>query len=78
MRTFKYWNIFRTLYTTFFRPHLEYAVSAWSPYLRRDTVSLESVQRRATKLVKQLKGLDYNSCLEKLNLTAFNKQTYTY
>jgi hypothetical protein len=28
---------------------------------------LESVQRRATKLVKQFKGLDYNTRLENLN-----------
>ena len=71
-RTFKFWTptIFRTLYTTFVRPHLEYAVSAWSPYLRRDIALLEKVQRRATKLVKQFKGLDYNTRLENLNLTA--------
>jgi len=31
---------------------------------------LESVQRRATKLVKQFKGLDYNTRLENLNLIA--------
>ena len=64
------WFIFRTLYTTFVRPHLEYAVSAWPPYLRRDIAMLESVQRRATKLVKQFKGLDYKTRFENLNLTA--------
>jgi len=37
------------LYTTFVRPHL--AISARCPYLRRDIVPLESVQRRDTKLV---------------------------
>ena len=37
------------LYTTFARPHL--AISARCPYLRRDIVPLESVQRRDTKLV---------------------------
>jgi len=31
---------------------------------------LESVQRRATKLVKQFKGLDYKTRFENLNLTA--------
>ena len=52
------------------RKYLEYAVSAWYPYVRRDIASLESVQRRATKLVKQFKGIDYLTRPEKLNLIA--------
>ena len=70
-RTFRCWSIptFRTLYTTFVRPHLEYAVQAWSPYRKRDIAALEQVQRRATKIVTSLKNLSYTERLRALNLT---------
>ncbi len=38
---------FRTLYTTYVRPILEYAAPAWSPYLVKDKTKLEKVQRFA-------------------------------
>jgi hypothetical protein len=75
-RTFKYWTpyIFRILYTAFIRPHLEYAAPAWSPYLKKDILALENVQRRATKLVKELKNLKYEERLAKLNLTTLEER----
>ena len=59
-----------TLYRTYIRPHLEFAVSAWSPFLRRDILALEKVQRRVTRLPKPLKGVDYRTRLERMNLTS--------
>jgi len=35
---------FILLYKGFIRPHLEYAIQAWSPYLRKDIDRLERVQ----------------------------------
>ena len=69
-RSFDYLDgpLFRQLFTTLVRPHLEYCQSVWSPHLQKDINAIESVQRRATKLVNGMNGLDYPERLEKLNL----------
>ena len=46
-----------------------YAASAWSPYLSKDIQILESVQRRATKLVPCLRALNYKERLKRLGLS---------
>ena len=57
------------LYKSLVRPHLDFCVQAWKPHLQKDIDVLERVQRRATKLVQECKGLDYISRLNYLNLT---------
>ena len=54
------------------RPHLEYANSVWSPLNKTDATLIENVQRRATKLVPNLKELDYEDRLKKLKLPSLS------
>jgi hypothetical protein len=69
--SFKYLDIklVDLLYKTLVRPHVEYAVPVWNPYLSQDIRSLEKIQRKATKLVPSLKKKPYSFRLEKFKLT---------
>lgn len=62
-------EMFLNLYNSLIRPLLEYCVQAWSPHLERDITLLENVQRRATKIVKDLRNEEYPERLKKLKLT---------
>ena len=62
-------NIVLALYKTLVRPHLDYCIQAWRPYLIKDITKLEKVQRRATRMVEGLKDLSYEERLKRLNLT---------
>ena len=42
----------KILYCTYVRPHLEFAIQAWCPYLIKDIKELENIQKRATKTFK--------------------------
>lgn len=61
-------DMFLTLYKSLIRPYMEYATSVWSPHLKKDIFILENTQRRATKLVKEIKDLSYETRLRSLGL----------
>ena len=50
------------------RPHLEYCTPVWSPMFKKDSIVLENVQRRATRLVNSLSGLTYENRLRALGI----------
>jgi hypothetical protein len=67
-------EIITRLYKSIVRPHLEYAVQAWSPWLRKDIDAIEKVQKSATKMIDGLRQLPYQDRLRKLNLTSLEQR----
>ncbi|XP_060577593.1 uncharacterized protein LOC132734763 [Ruditapes philippinarum] len=69
-RTFLHFTVksFGKLFKTLVRPHLEYGNIIWNPRFKKDINAIESVQRRATKLVGQLRNLSYEQRLKTLKL----------
>ena len=52
------------IYTTLVRPLLEYCVQLWSPHKVEYIKMIEKVQRRATRMVPQLRGKPYEERLK--------------
>ena len=67
-------DVWKRLYMTYVRPHLEYAVAAWNPNHYQDIAKLERVQRRATKQVQSLRGFTYEQRCEALGLQKLDQR----
>jgi len=56
------------------RPHLEHCVQMWSPQHSRDMELLESIQRRATKMIPGMGQLSTKNGLRELGCAIWRKE----
>ena len=68
--TYKEKQVIVPLYKAIVRPHLEYCIQAWRPYRKKNIGKLERIQRRATKMIPELRDLTYENRLLQCGLTA--------
>ena len=61
--------LWKDLYMFLVRPHLEYAVKAWSLLPEGDIKKIEKVQERATRIPYGFDELEYEERLRRFNLT---------
>ena len=57
------------LHKAIVRPHLKYCIQAWRSYRKKDIDTLETIQRRATSMIPELRDLRYEERLKQCGLT---------
>ena len=60
------------LYKSLVRPHLEYCNVIWGPFYEGDIITVEKIQRRATKLVPEFKKLPCEDRLHALDIPSLS------
>ena len=83
LKTFQTNNFstFIKLYSTYIRPILEHNTSLWSPWLKKDILKLESVQRNYTRRIFMRCGISffsYTDRLSKANLKSLQYRRSTF
>jgi ribonuclease P/MRP protein subunit RPP40 len=69
-------HVFMRLYKQYVRPHLEFAVQAWSPWTETDRECLERVQKRAVGMVSGLQNHEYEERLVELGMTTLAERRH--
>ena len=59
------------MYSSFIRPHLEYAMAAWDPFLKKD---VENVQKFALRVCTKSLDANYSSLLEMSGLPSLESR----
>ena len=72
--TYRDKQTFRRLYAVYVRPHMEYAVASWSPWLQSDKEVLEKVQRRAINMVSNFQAKNYEDKLREAGMTTLEQR----
>jgi hypothetical protein len=71
--TYRDKKYFTALYQRYVRPHLEFSVPAWNPWLQKDIETLEKVQKRAVNMISGLQGT-YIEKLEQLGMQSLESR----
>ena len=62
------------IFKQYVRPHVEFAVQAWSPWQAGDIEMLEAVQKKMVKQVSGLKGTTYEERLVELGMDSLEQR----
>ena len=65
-------------YKTLVRPIIDYASAIWNPYHKKDIDKLEKVQRRATKIITEIRNLPYGERLRRCKLMTLEERRRRY
>ena len=69
-------DMFKKLFTSMVRPHLEYGAPIWNPHTKKNIDAIENVQRRASKRIPWLSHLTYKQRLEAIKLPTLQYRRY--
>ena len=72
--TFQKKTLIIHLHKAIVRPHLEYCIQAWRTYRKKDIDTLERNQKRATKIIAELRDLSYEERLKECGLTTLERR----
>ena len=67
-------HVFKRLYTTYVRPHLEFAVPVWSPSTVAEIEALENVQKKSVQMIGGLTADNYEDKLKELGLDTLEER----